>query len=141
MSLVDWLYEKWRLRRAERARGEASRQRVFELLRTIRENERKRIEDIRRIEAQILAAEEHRQKIEEQAYLLWEADGKPEGKDDYYWKLALDKEKGKNIPALYKPYYFLEKRILEPMDAWISKQAFFTIAALGKLKIGIIKRQ
>ncbi len=113
MSLVGFLREKWRLMRAERARGEASRQRVFELLRTIRENERKRIEDIKRIEAQ-QAAEEHRQKVQEEAYLLWEADGKPEGKDDYYWKLATDKVKGKNVPALYKPYYFLEKRILEP---------------------------
>ena len=137
MSLVGFLREKWRLMRAERARGEASRQRVFELLRTIRENERKRIEDIKRIEAQ-QAAEEHRQKVQEEAYLLWEADGKPEGKDDYYWKLATDKVKGKNVPALYKPYYFLEKRILEPMDAWISKQAFFTIAAQLAILAAII---
>ena len=38
------------------------------------------------------AAEEHKPKIQEQAYLLWEADGKPEGKDGYYWKLAVDND-------------------------------------------------
>ena len=32
---------------------------------------------------------------------------------------------------IYQPYYLLEKRILEPVDGWIGKQAFFTI--LGKL--------
>ena len=91
---------------------------------------RDRDEVIKDIEAK-QRVEEERQKIEEQAYLLWESDGKPEGRDDYYWKLATDKVKGKNVPTLYKPYYFLEKRILEPIDAWITKQAFFTI--LGRL--------
>ena len=52
--------------------------------------------------------------------------------------LAVDKVKGKNVPILYKPYYFLEKRILEPMDAWISKQAFFTIAAQLAILAAII---
>ncbi len=74
---------------------------------------------------------EYKQKVAEQAYLLWEADGKPEGKDKYYWKLAIDKIEGKNIPIIYRPYYLLEKRILEPSDAWISRQAFFAI--LGRL--------
>jgi hypothetical protein len=32
--------------------------------------------------------ETEKQRIEKEAYLLWEADGKPEGKDDYYWDLA-----------------------------------------------------
>ena len=85
---------------------------------------------IKEIEAK-RKVEEDRQKVQEQAYLLWEADGKLEGRDDYYWKLATDKVKGKNLPTLYKPYYFLEKRILEPIDVWIAKQAFFTI--LGRL--------
>ena len=31
--------------------------------------------------------------IEKEAYFLWEADGKPEGKDEYYWTLATDKIK------------------------------------------------
>ncbi len=92
---------------------------------------------IKEIEAK-RQAEEYRQKVQEQAYLLWEADGKPEGRDVYYWKLAVDKVKGKNVPILYKPYYFLEKRILEPMDAWISKQAFFTIAAQLAILAAII---
>ena len=81
-------------------------------------------------------AEEYRQNVEKEAYLLWEADGKQEGKDDYYWALAIYKLKGKNIPNIYKLYYLLEKRVLEPVDVWISKQAFFTILGrLGNLAI------
>ena len=92
----------------------------------------RRIRDkvIQRIEAQ-QKTEEYRRSVEKEAYFLWEADGKPEGKNDYYWTLAIDKIKGKNIPTIYQPYYLLEKRILEPVDGWIGKQAFFTI--LGKL--------
>ncbi len=71
------------------------------------------------------------QEIEEKAYLLWKADGKPKGKEDEYRELAIHKIKGKNLPAIYKPYYLLEKRVLEPSDLWISRQAFFTI--LGRL--------
>ena len=91
---------------------------------------RARDKEIREIEAKC-RSEEYKQKVAEQAYLLWEADGKPEGKDDHYWKLAIDIVEGKNVPTIYRPYYLLEKRILEPSDAWISKQAFFTI--LGRL--------
>ena len=76
-------------------------------------------------------AEKYRQTVAKQAYLLWEADGKPDGKEDYYWKLAINQIEGNNFPAIYQPYYKLEKRILEPVDAWIDKQAFFAI--LGKL--------
>ncbi len=80
--------------------------------------------------------EKFRQKVEKEAYFLWEADGKPEGKEKYYWQLAIDKIKGKNIPIIYKPYYVLEKLILEPVDSWISRQAFFTILGrLGNLAI------
>lgn len=90
---------------------------------------------IQRIEAK-QQAEEYRQRVEKEAYFLWEADGKPEGKDDYYWKLAIDKIKGNNIPTIYQPYYLLEKRILEPVDAWINKQAFFTIlGGIGNLAL------
>ena len=75
--------------------------------------------------------EELKKIIEKEAYLLWEADGKPKGKDKYYWELAENKIKGNNLPTIYKPYYLLEKRVLEPSDEWISRQAFFTI--LGRL--------
>ena len=86
--------------------------------------------EIQRIEAKI-RAEEDIQRIEEEAYRLWKADGRPKGKEDDYRRLAIHKIKGENIPTIYKPYYLLEKRVLEPTDAWISKQAFFTI--LGRL--------
>ena len=75
--------------------------------------------------------EQYQQIVATQAYLLWEADGKPDGKEDYYWQLAIDHLQGNNFPAIYQPYYKLEKRVLEPVDAWIDKQAFFAI--LGKL--------
>ena len=35
--------------------------------------------------------EEYRRKIEKEAYFLWEAEGKPEGKDNHYWTLAIHK--------------------------------------------------
>ncbi len=134
MFLMSRLRRRWQHIREERARGEESRRRVFESLKT---NERKRIDEIKRIEVQ-KSAEEHRQKVQEQAYLLWEADGKQEGRDEHYWRLAVDKVKGKNVAILYKSYYLLEKCILEPMDAWISRQAFFTIlGGLGNLAIVI----
>ncbi|MEM7557090.1 MAG: pentapeptide repeat-containing protein [Cyanobacteria bacterium P01_A01_bin.84] len=76
-------------------------------------------------------AEQYQQIIATKAYLLWEADGKLEGKDEYYWQLAIDHLEGNYFPTIYKPYYKLEKRVLEPVDAWIDKQAFFAI--LGKL--------
>ena len=76
-------------------------------------------------------AEEYKEIVAKQAYLLWEADGKPDGKEDYYWSLAQDKIGGNNFPTIYQPYYKLEKQILEPVDAWIDKQAFFAI--LGKI--------
>ncbi len=93
---------------------------------------RKRDRDkiIQNIEAK-KQAEESEKIIEKEAYLLWEADGKPEGKDKYYWELAENKIKGNYLPTIYKPYYLLEKRVLEPSDEWISRQAFFTI--LGRL--------
>ena len=94
------------------------------------QRKRTRAKIIHRLQAQ-QQAEQYRQTVAEQAYLLWEADGKPDGKDDYYWKLAINQIEGNNFPSIYQPYYKLEKRILEPVDAWIDKQAFFAI--LGKL--------
>ena len=89
---------------------------------------RKRARDrvIQRIEAK-QQAEEYGTCVEKEAYLLWEADGKPEGKDDYYWTKAIEKIELKKIPTIYKPYYFLEKRVLEPVDAWIKRQASISI--------------
>ena len=72
--------------------------------------------------------------IKREAYLLWEADGKPVGKDNYYWTKAIEQIEIKKIPTIYKPYYWLgywlEKRIFEPLYAWIEEQAFFKILLL-----------
>ncbi|MFB2937544.1 pentapeptide repeat-containing protein [Aerosakkonemataceae cyanobacterium BLCC-F154] len=82
------------------------------------------------------AEKEYRKSIEKEAYLLWEADGKPEGRNDYYWTKAIEEITRKNLPCIYKFYYWLEKRILEPSEAWISKQALFSILErLGYLAI------
>ncbi|MBD2597443.1 pentapeptide repeat-containing protein [Nostoc spongiaeforme FACHB-130] len=89
-----------------------------------------------RIKQKSEAEKEYRKNIEKEAYLLWEADGKPEGKDNYYWIKAIEKITEKNVPGIYKPYYWLEKRILEPSEAWMSKQALFSILErLGYLVI------
>ena len=69
-------------------------------------------------------------RIEKEASFLWEADGKPEGKEEYYWRLAIDKIRKNNIPAIYQPYYLLEKRVLQPVYAWIEEQALFKILLL-----------
>ena len=47
---------------------------------------------IREIEAKI-RAEEDIQRIEQEAYRLWKADGRPEGKEDDYRRLAIHKIK------------------------------------------------
>ncbi|MGK7940185.1 MAG: pentapeptide repeat-containing protein [Crocosphaera sp.] len=83
-------------------------------------------------------------------YLLWKKDGQPEDKyeyyEDYYWEKAKSKVKFKRLPIIYKPfyffvgkpYYFLEKKVLEPGLAWTDKQAFFDIIGrLGNLAIVI----
>ena len=78
--------------------------------------------------------------IKIKAHEIWEKrqregrDGTPEGDwikakkylekhwwEVYWWKL-------KRIPTtIYKPYYLLEKRVLEPVDAWIKRQASISI--------------
>ena len=83
-----------------------------------------------KIEEVTKAEERHRESIKTKAYLLWEAEGKPEGKNDYYWEKAIEEIEFKKIPDLifiYKFYYWIEKRFLEPSDAWIKKQAFISI--------------
>ena len=99
----------------------------------------RRIKDraIKQLEAKV-KAEKDRQEIERQAYLFWEADGTPEGKYDYYRKLAEDKVKGKNIPILYKLYYLPEKFFFEPVDYWINRQALFSIASQIAILAAII---
>ena len=83
-------------------------------------------------------------------YFLWKQDGQPEDKydyyEDYYWEKAKQKVKFKRLSIVYKPfyfvvgkpYYFLERKILEPGLAWTDKQAFFDIIGrLGNLAIVI----
>lgn len=81
-------------------------------------------------------------------YFLWKQEGQPEDKsdyyEDYYWEKAKQKVKFKRLPIIYKPfyfvvgkpYYFVEKKILEPGLVWTDKQAFFDILGrLGNLAI------
>jgi hypothetical protein len=39
----------------------------------------------------IRAAKEFRETVRETAYFLWEQDGRPPGRDAYYWRLAREK--------------------------------------------------
>ncbi len=66
---------------------------------------RARNKKVREIESEE-KAKAYIEKVGEQAYLLWEADGKPESRNNYYWKLAVEKIKveRKNIPVVYRPW-------------------------------------
>ena len=135
MNPFNSLITRWRNRRRDRTEGEASRRQVIQSLRTPREN---RIEDLKRIEAQ-QKDKELREKIETLANSLWEADGKPAGKEDYYKELAKLKIEAENISNPYKIYYSLEKNTLEPIESWLEKQAFFSILGrVGNLAIALI---
>ncbi len=47
-----------------------------------------------RIKQKTTAKEADIESIQREAYFLWEADGKPEGKDEYYWTKACEKIMG-----------------------------------------------
>ena len=66
--------------------------------------------------------EEDRQKIEEEAYLLWEACGKPEGKDEYYWTLAKDKIKTEESKT---------------EESWSNKVKKFLVNNLGQILVKV----
>ena len=42
------------------------------------------------------------QEVREQAYLLWEKDGRPEGRDEYYWNRALENHHQKRAYVLWQ---------------------------------------
>ncbi len=93
---------------------------------------RKRVRDRQRAEEkcrakirqEIKALEQYRESIKKEAYFLWEANGKQEGKDDYYWTKAIEKITGKNVSFIYKPDYLLESDVMtkdmEPESLQIS---------------------
>ncbi len=64
---------------------------IKKILQKIKAKQQKK-EDLQRIKKD-LQKKEDRQKTEKEAYLLWEADGKPEGKSKHYWELAIYKIK------------------------------------------------
>jgi hypothetical protein len=66
------------------------------------------------------------EKIAKEAYHLWESDGKPEGKADYYWhKASL-----KHPPNIFlKPFYETEI-VLEGIVDWLQRLAIIEILGL-----------
>ena len=84
----------------------------------------------------------HRRKREEQirttAYYLWEADGKPESQDEYYWRQATDKVNSTPISTqISQSLYNTEKR-LETLLTWMKTLAILEILGLmGNLTIFI----
>ena len=125
MLLIDRLREQWRLRRAERTRVEQEK-------RIVRDRERQKIKDIRRIRSQ-LQDKEFRQKVEQEADLLWEVDGKPEGKRDYYLELVTYKLEHKDSFirrfTIWWENTFIEK-FLEDIEDLLQNSAFLSIVAL-----------
>jgi uncharacterized protein YjbI with pentapeptide repeats len=84
-------------------------------------------------------AEENNRRIAKEAYFLWIADGKPEGKDDYYWKLARDKVEGTNVLFIFKPLYKLYSLLwFDPVNVWIKRHALMSILFQFAILIAVI---
>lgn len=63
---------------------------------------------------------EYEQKyIQEQAYLLWEADGSPEGKAEYYWLKAIEEMTSRR--SFSEAFSFRIKNLFEVLHKWIEK--------------------
>lgn len=105
MPLVDVAVEKWRQWRENVARGEESRKQVF---------------------LQIHDEVRHKD-CEKVAYLLWEADGKPEGNGERYYVEAQRRLKGVRwrLYQLHQPFISLEKKVIEPLDGWADRANIF----------------
>lgn len=71
-------------------------------------------------------AAKREEKISKEAYYLWESDGKPEGKSEYYWRKASTK-----VPPnlLLKPFYKVEKQLEDILD-WLKRLAILEILGL-----------
>ncbi len=126
MPLIDLAAEKWRRWRAKVARSEESRKKVFKQL-----HDAARHNDCQKI-----------------AYLLWEADGKPEGNGKRYYLEAQRRLKGFRwrLYQLHQPFICLEKKIIEPLDSWADRANIFQffskispiLEALGVLAIPFV---
>ena len=91
-----------------------------------------------KIEQKTKLKAERRKRIEIEAYLLWETNGKPVDRDNYYWEKATERITRKDANPLYKLYYLLEQIILEPFDLWIKKQALISILSQLTILAAII---
>ena len=126
MPLVDVAVEKWRQWREQVARGEESRKKVFQQI-----HDEARYKDCEKV-----------------AYLLWEADGKPEGNGERYYLEAQRRLKGVRwrLYQLHQPFISLEKKAIEPLDSWADRANIFQffskispiLEALGVLAIPFV---
>lgn len=126
MPLIDVAREKWRQWRAEVARGEESRKKIY----------------------QQLHDEARHKDCEKTAYLLWEADGKPEGNGDRYYLAAQKRIKGVRwrLYQLHQPFISLEKKVIDLLARWADRANIFQlfskispiIEALGVLAIPFV---
>ena len=71
-----------------------------------------------------------------EAYCLWEADGRPEGRSDYYYHKALQKRRslGRRIMA---PFFWLEKQAIEPISGWMNRADLFNILEKAGILIAV----
>ena len=138
MPWKDWfekneLSKKWQLKREEHAKGEASRKKALA-------HRKKTLAQRSQIEKQ--------QACEKLAYLLWEADGKPENCGDKYFLEAQKRLDGYRwqLYKLHQPFVLIEKKYIEPLDRWSDRAnifSFFTkispiIEAIGVLAIPFV---
>ena len=107
------------------------------LVNYIRRRRRQNKKEAIRLEAYDSFKRKQRQDEDEairlEAYYLWEADGKPEGRSDYYYHKAMEKRwrLGRRVMA---PFFWLEKKAIEPISGWMNRADLFNILE----KVGIL---
>ncbi len=134
MPLVDWLREKWLLREEDLSRLYREQESMIIQARRFKERE----EESRRFRA-----------CQEIADWLKESDKSSEH-SDYYYQLEAQKRISGFRWQLYRlnrPFIWLEKKIIEPLDRWSNRANVFqffskvspVIEAIGVLAIPSLK--
>ena len=71
-----------------------------------------------------------------EAYYLWEADGRPEGRSDYYYHKAMKKRRGLARQVM-APFFWLEKKAIEPVSNWMNRADLFNILEKAGILIAV----
>ncbi len=116
MPWKDWFGEK-ALSKKWRSKREAERQKSL----SNKEAQKQKVLAKRQREL-----DEHHEACESLAYLLWEADGKPENRDDEYF-LKAEKQLSGVRWYLYKLNQPFASKVIEPFDRWSNRANLFNL--------------